>query len=794
MPAPATAPISPAAATAFPRWRWALQAALLAALWPALMIFPGTPEGYLDDSWQLVLIHAFAQGWQFGRDLIFTWGPWGFLSSHYHLGDTAAVPKLVWETAGRLLLAGSLVHLTRSLAVWRQVLFIVGLTLICWLFVDAVFYLAIGLMIAAGLLRRDTHPAERVLWALFLGFLSCFKFTYPVVAGGGVFLAVIAAALRRDWRAAALSAGAYAAGFLASWIAAGQHPDNIWPYVLRSLEITSGYGDAMGADESPAVFAWGVTLLAAGSLYLALYARRHTDRVTAWTTALFLAALGFVVWKSSFTRADGHVFGFFIYAGLAGLVLPALCEGFRRPHWLDLSVVAALCGIAAFESGLLARIPRIGFARVHENYAALPKIPRMPRGWQLSLEEAQARHRLPQLSALIGRASVDVFHYEQSIALLNGLEFRPRPIFQSYSAYTTRLAWRNWRFYHTPATAPEFVLWKHQTIDGRFPTLDDAVVVSELARGYLPVAEERDYLLLRRREPLPPARLERQLILERGVQFDQEIELPAAGPHPRWLQVDLPLSRLGRLRALLHKPPQVFLVTKDAGGAERTWRLLPRMTGDGFLLDPILDSQPAFAAYLRGRGHFSVRSIRLTVQPEEREFFSTIWRQPIVRLSELTELTLQPQGRHAALVDAGIFATEPDAVESPHAVETYPTAAGPVVQVHAPGEVRFAVPAAARSVSGRFGIREGAEATAAPTDGVRFTLDLVQPDGTRATLWERTLDPARTATDRGPQSFAVALPPSLGAQLVLRALPGRTDESDWSYFGGVTFEPAPARP
>jgi len=794
MSAPASAPASPASPPALPRWRWALQAVLLAALWPALMIFPGTPEGFLDDSWQLVLLHAHAHGWQFGRDLIFTWGPWGFLSSHYHLGDTAAVPKLVWETAGRLLLAASLVHLTRTLAAWRQLLFVLGLTLICWLFVDAVFYLAIGLMIAAGLLRRETPPAERVLWALFLGFLSCFKFTYPVVAGGGVFLAVVAAALRRDGRAAALAGGAYAIGFLTSWVAAGQHPDNIWPYLLRSLEITSGYGDAMGADEPTAVFAWGAALLTAGWLYLALYARRHPDRVTARTTALFLAALGFVVWKSSFTRADGHVFGFFIYAGLAGLALPGLCEGFRRPHWLDLSVIAALCGIAAFESGLFERIPRIGLARLHENYAALPKIPRMPRGWQQSLEEARTRHHLPRLSALIGRARVDVFHYEQSIALLNGLDFRPRPIFQSYSAYTTRLAWRNWRYYHTPATAPEFILWKHQTIDGRFPTLDDAILISELARGYTPVAEERGYLLLRRRAALPPERLARHVLLEQGVQFDQSVELPAPGPHPRWLQVELPLSRLGRLRALLYKPPQAFLVTTDTAGTERTWRLLPRMTSDGFLLDPVLDTQAAFAAYLRGRGHFSLRSVRLTVRPEDREFFSTIWRQPVLRLSELSPLSLQPQGRHAALVDAGIFDTEPDAVESPHALETYPTDAGPVVQVHAPGELRFPVPAHARSVSGRFGVRDGAHTTAAPTDGVHFTLELVQPDDARATLWEHTLDPARTAADRGPQLFSVALPPSLGAQLVLRALPGRTDESDWSYFGGVKFEPAPARP
>ena len=793
MPSPPPSPdFSAAGSGALPRWRWFVLGALVLVLWPALMIFPGTPEGYLDDSWQLVLIHAHAHGWQFGRDLVFTWGPWGFLSSHYHLGETGAVAKLVWETLGRLLLAASLVFLTRSLAGWRQGLFVVGLALIGWLFVDAVFYLAIGLMVAAGLMRPAAGLAERALWGLALGFLSCFKFTYPVVAGAGVALATAACLLRGDRRGALTAAGAYVLGLVLAWVAAGQHPDHLWPYFVRSLEITSGYGDAMGADESLAVFAWGAGLLVAGWIYLAVFVRRHPDRISAWSMGLFFAGLWFVVWKSSFTRADGHVFGFFIFAGLAGLVLPGLCEGFRRPHWLDLSVLAALGGIATFEAGLIERIPAVGVARIRENYAALPKIPRMPRGWELAWQEASARHRLPQIQAVVGRGTVDVVNFEQAIALFNGFNFTPRPVFQSYSAYTPRLAWRNLRFYRTPATAPDYVLWKHATIDGRFPSLDDAGLVAEIGRGYEPVLEEKGFLLLRKRTALPPVPLTRRLVFEQGVAFDQEVPLPAAGSHPRWLQIELPLTKLGRLRALLYKPPMAFLVTKDAAGAERTWRLLPRVAADGFLFDPVLETQPDFAAYMRGKGNLAVRSIRLTTFPAQREYFSTIWRRPTVRVFELPEIALRPQGRYAALVQAGIFGVEPESIDSPHALVTYPTAAGPVVQVHTPGEVRFLVPTGAREFVGHFGLRDGAHTSSAPTDGVLFRLEAQQADGTRALLWERKLDPARTPADRGPQSFRVALPAGYGLQVFLQALPDGTDESDWSYFGGLHFEPAPS--
>src|ERR1039457_6186385 len=99
----------------------ALLATVLLGL--SLMAIPGTPDTRLDASWQTMLIHAHAAGMQFGRDIIFTWGPWGFLCCGYNLGDTGAVPILVWQTAGQLLIALLIVLLTRGLVPWRRTAF-----------------------------------------------------------------------------------------------------------------------------------------------------------------------------------------------------------------------------------------------------------------------------------------------------------------------------------------------------------------------------------------------------------------------------------------------------------------------------------------------------------------------------------------------------------------------------------------------------------------------------------------------------------------------------------------------
>jgi hypothetical protein len=63
---------------------------LVLLLWPSLCYFPFAPQTSLDASWQQVLIYAHAHHWQFGRDIIFTWGPWGFLNSQFQLGNTCA--------------------------------------------------------------------------------------------------------------------------------------------------------------------------------------------------------------------------------------------------------------------------------------------------------------------------------------------------------------------------------------------------------------------------------------------------------------------------------------------------------------------------------------------------------------------------------------------------------------------------------------------------------------------------------------------------------------------------------
>ena len=75
--------------------RWlAASSALIYAL---AQFFPGTPvpAPTIDGSWMQTLHVAFEQHWQFGRDIVFTFGPWGFLYGGYY-PPTFVTSVIVW--------------------------------------------------------------------------------------------------------------------------------------------------------------------------------------------------------------------------------------------------------------------------------------------------------------------------------------------------------------------------------------------------------------------------------------------------------------------------------------------------------------------------------------------------------------------------------------------------------------------------------------------------------------------------------------------------------------------------
>ena len=113
-----------------------------------------------------------------------------------------------------------------------------------------------------------------------------------------------------------------------------------------------------------------------------------------------------------------------------------------------------------------------------------------------------------------------------------------------------------------------------------------------------------------------------------------------------------------------------------------------------------------------------------------------------------------------------------------------------VLFAHAPSRLDFLVPDGATLVTGKIGLLQRAYTGSGNTDGVRFIIESVDPDGQRTVLLNRLLQPYTVSTDQGAHDFYAVLPIQAGFKLILRTEPRDSSRLDytWSYWKDLRFE------
>jgi hypothetical protein len=239
------------------------------------------------------------------------------------------------------------------------------------------------------------------------------------------------------------------------------------------------------------------------------------------------------------------------------------------------------------------------------------------RHWAAERAARAAEWALPDVAARIGQGPVDQLSCSQDVLLLNGLNYHPRPAFQSYSAYTPALLAANAAFYRG-ARAPAYVLWHLEAIDDHPPALEDGPALLEVFRRYRLVQQEKGFLLLQRRPEPPPPGPPGRVLHQQSLAFGEELDLSGLPPVPQVVTIEVRDSPRGRVRKALYHPPPLFLRVTTTDGQQHTFRLVPAMAAAGFLLSPLLRGDEDVAKLYRGQALPRVRSLSVHVAPEGR--------------------------------------------------------------------------------------------------------------------------------------------------------------------------------
>ncbi len=570
----------------------------------------------LDISWQLYLQQASLHGALFGKDIAFTFGPYHFGYCNF-VSEGLLLPWLAVRGLICLTMAAALFGLIRK-GNWS---FPFALATALILAYGSTFELGlpvVSLLLAYRLcnIHRSGLP-EFYLLLICLALVSLIKFSYFIAVVA--VLGVLACETVARWRTFPTEFAIYLLALGGFWVVAGESPLDFPAYLANSLEVARGYSEAMAVWPlfTTTLYRYIPVLAALALLTYGIWRAGYRDGFWRLIPCGMLLCFAFLVFKAGFVRHDAHEI-IMMGATLYLTVVCGICLWLHSQMPRTSSLVIASISLAVLP---LIIMPGVFWSHhvwgVHDRLAWFPtRVMEVLKEDQPLGKHAERCHQalveanpLPKL-----QGTVDTYTYRLSVAMAHGFEISNRPVIQSYSAYTPKLAEMNAAHLRGPR-APEHLLISWNAIDGRLPSLEDSLSWPEFLTRYESRSRHGTWLVLDRRKTPLTSRLVpiSQGVLERGGRY----EVDASSTDLVWAEVRLKPTMLRKPAVMLHKDV-VTKITLRTDDGDREFRLLPSLAGAGFLLSPLVEDTDDFQQLIEERRGKAVSSFSVKAR---RAFF-----------------------------------------------------------------------------------------------------------------------------------------------------------------------------
>ena len=645
----------------FPAWREVrtrkavIVLVLGTLMWFDFLQFPRPIFGIdLDYSWSVAIGHFLKHRSQAGVDYIFTYGPLGFF------GNGAFDPDLFWfgyswEVIAKLIFVIVFTALSRySPNFPYRIAFLFGLMFFFIPWVFDCFYDAFLLALGVTLVKR---PRPSVLIdcsaALILALVSLMKFTLLIDS----LIVVVFLTLnskRSRWGKAFGPLSWYLFFFFLAWIVLGQSLANLPAYIQNSWEITAGYAQAMALDCTWADLLVGISLLLLVSLSIWVCALSNAHTFEVLSTAALLQLFLLRYWKYGFTRAGiGHTSQYFTMALFVTALLPICFSGpnrWRIPRRLLICACTfiALTGLweyRIFNGELFSWRQRI-IPNAKDVCTPFRRLETMTRSrWAFVQNEGT----LPSIRSFVNDATVDMMSKKQAVIFVNDLNYAPRPVFQSYCAYTPALMRINAAFFLSDQ-APEYVIFNLEGIDDKAPSCEDSQALLTVLKTYHPVLVEKSFLLLKHCAVSEVARPVLGDLRRATIKLDEDMSIGDLTTQYQTLSIRITWTLWGKVRKTFYQPAKTFLHCRLADGQTHTFSLVPSMSEDEFLLNPLLIHQDDVLALYAGEqvrrvSAFSISCADKAAVRDEIDVtikgFSELVAKPVPGLKEMLKRALR---------------------------------------------------------------------------------------------------------------------------------------------------------
>lgn len=550
----------------------------------------------LDPSWQFSLHMAHEQGLTFGKDFIFTYGPLGFLSTRYPF-ESAWLPLLLsdcllWTTiAYTLAITCSKSNSTTQLVGVIFAVFLMGGVFYFMDLVIAQLALFFFLLFRFQETRNSPLLAVAALFSYLMFYIKVNMGLAAIVAMSAFLAAQML--LTKHWRYFSAALAMYYACLFGTTLLVNV---DVPAYFIASLHIANGYNEAMyisPGDYSRYLNAAVIVVLA--FLVVCCFHLKTLLKNPLWLLqTVFLSGFLFLLFKQSFVRADGHTLIFSHYVSLL-IGLLSLFVGGSFQSWLRRVFILALIlsfPVAAdrvtisYISSKVDAFSRYLHGVSESDNVIRQRIPRTPANY------------LPQeLVTTIGAASVDIIPTEISYLYYHNLTYNPRPIMQSYSAYTSYLDRLN-RDKYSSTSRPDFIIFSIGCVDGRYCFFDEAQTKLAMLENYSLVKRYNDKLLLKSLSN--PRKVIRKQKSSGTITLGQR--LPIADSDPLlYITIQPEFTLLGRLRAFLYQPAELRITFYLENGASHEYRAVKPILEGGVLINRYVSTNKAAALFFKNK-------------------------------------------------------------------------------------------------------------------------------------------------------------------------------------------------
>jgi hypothetical protein len=343
-------------------------------------------------------------------------------------------------------------------------------------------------------------------------------------------------------------------------------------------------------------------------------------KITSKSSVGFSLSLAFITWitfKHGFVRF--HVFPFILFTPL----IVSLCiTKIKRIRTLKLSfllysyvlAIALYCSLIWIPLGNTI-LQDLNFGGVVSKTSALLDLEKTGNALDADSLVNLYDVKLPQtVTDLLKGKNVDIIPWEVSLVEANKLNWQPRPIFQSYSAYTSFLDRKNSE--SILGKPRDYIIYQFASIDDRHPFFDEPETFFNIFCNYklssdfpnfINTSTVSNLILLEKRNSsiCSQGTVEKILLMRwnnklRSIEVSDDSILRAA--------VNIKYSSFGKIYKTLFRSPPVMMDVTYANGSKSSYRIIPENSHNGVMINYLPQNDSQTLSLFEGQLDNSVKS------------------------------------------------------------------------------------------------------------------------------------------------------------------------------------------